>query len=46
MEKDAASTWGNRGSESPWSYPDAAWGRLFPDKMAIRAHDRTPGPSI
>ena len=34
------STWGNRGSESPLNQ----W--LFPDRMEMRAHDWTPGPSI
>ena len=41
------STWGNRGSESPLkqSHRHGSWW-LFPDRMEIRAHDWTPGPSI
>src|SRR5215218_4139375 len=40
-------TWGNRGSESPWICSHAHGSRwLFPDKMKVRAHDLTPGPSI
>src|SRR5215218_1419993 len=39
-------TWGNRGSESPWICSHAHGSRwLFPDKMKVRAHDLTPGPS-